>query len=281
MKKIEINLIETFIKRMQILRYRHNSIQTYKSAIVVFLTDFYPTPANAITEERIEKYIHYKIRHQKISVSYQKHFLGAITLFYKEVMHRPLHIKRLYPQRIERKLPIVLSITEVKKIIDAINNIKHKAIISTIYSGGLRLSEVINLKKIDIDSKRMAIRLVDAKGAKDREVMLSEKLLLLLRAYFLQYRPKKWLFEGKPGEQYSARSVQSIFKNALAKTKISKAASVHTLRHSFATHLLEKGTDIRIIQEFLGHASIRTTQLYTHITQAIYQKIKSPVEDVL
>ncbi len=281
MKKIEAHLIQAFIKHMQILRYRHNSIQTYKSAMVVFLSDFYPTKAHNVTEKRIENYIHYKITHQKISFSYQKHLLGAITLFYREVIGRTLHIKHLYPKRTERVLPTILSVTEVKKIIDSIHNLKQKAIISTIYSAGLRLSEAIHLKKTDINSARMLIHIRNAKGAKDREVMLSEKLLTLLRTYFLQYRPKLWLFEGQTKGKYSARSIQNIFKHALAKTNISKSASIHTLRHSFATHLLEKGIDIRIIQELLGHASIKTTQLYTHVAHTIYQKIKSPAEDIL
>ncbi len=278
---IEKNLIKALEHRMEILRYSQSSIKTYKNTISAFLTDFYPTKAKDITKERIEKYIHYKITKKNISQSFQKQLIATISLFYKEVMHTNFKLAHLYPKRTERKLPPVLSAIEVKKIIESIDNLKHKAIISTIYGGGLRLSEVINLKKTDIDSKRMVIRITNSKGKKDREVMLSEKLLLLLRSYFLVFHPSLWLFEGQSTKRYSPRSVQQIFKKALMKAKINKSASVHTLRHSFATHLLESGIDIRIIQELLGHASIKTTQLYTHLTEKIRKNVKSPVENIL
>ncbi|MFC2118960.1 tyrosine-type recombinase/integrase, partial [Bacteroidota bacterium] len=157
-----------------------------------------------------------------------------------------------------------------------------RAIISTIYSGGLRISELINLKITDIDSKRMQIRVRNSKGNKDRITLLSPNILDLLREYYNNYKPKLWLFEGPGGKKpYSKRSIQEIFKKAKSKTRIKKHATVHTLRHSFATHLLEKGTDLRYIQVLLGHHSSKTTQIYTHVSNRSLNIIKSPFDDLI
>ncbi|MEW6005932.1 MAG: tyrosine-type recombinase/integrase [Stygiobacter sp.] len=156
---------------------------------------------------------------------------------------------------------------------------KHRAIISTIYSCGLHISEAINLKISDIDSSSMSIKIVNARGKNDRTVMLSEKLLELLGEYFKEYKPNIYLFEGQFGEKYSARSIQQIFNNAVKKSKIKKKVTVHTLRHSFASHLLDNGTDIRFIQELLGHKHLSTTRIYTHINPISVKKIKSPFDN--
>lgn len=165
-------------------------------------------------------------------------------------------------------------------MLNSIQNIKHKAILLLIYSAGLRLSEVIEMKLTDIDSKRMLIRIAQSKGKKDRYIMLSNKLLIILREYYKEYRPKEYLFEGQKGGKYSARSVQAIFKEALIKSNINKKASVHILRHSFATHLLEAGTDIRMIQQLLGHCSIKTTQIYTQVSSSNIAKVISPYDSL-
>jgi integrase/recombinase XerD len=179
----------------------------------------------------------------------------------------------------EKTLPSVLSSEEVIEILKATENIKHRAILMTIYSAGLRISESINLKIRDIDSNRMQIRVEQGKGKVDRYTLLSEKTLLILRQYFKEYRPKVWLFEGLiKGEQYSTRSIQNIFQAAVKKAGITKDVSVHTLRHSFATHLLENGTDLRYIQNLLGHANSKTTEIYTHITTKGFDQIKSPLD---
>ena len=180
----------------------------------------------------------------------------------------------------EKKLPIVLSEEEITEILRQISNLKHKCIIYIIYSAGLRLSEVTNLQISDIDSKRKVITIRGGKGKKDRITLLSETILELLREYYKEYKPQKWLFEGQKGGKYSPTSVQKIFKTALAKTKITKNASIHTLRHSFATHLLERGTDLRYIQELLGHSSPKTTEIYTHVTKKGIDKIKSPLDNL-
>ena len=184
------------------------------------------------------------------------------------VLEESLSAEYLYPKRKQSKLPNVLSQQEVKRLFSVVTNIKHKTILQTIYSAGLRMSEVLNLKVNDIDSDRMTIKIRQSKGAKDRHVMLAEKLLILLRQYVREYDPQEYLFEGQKGGAYSSRSVQQIMKKA----------TVHTLRHSFATHLLESGTDLRYIQEFLGHKSIQTTEIYTHVTSVGKSNVKSPLD---
>ena len=181
------------------------------------------------------------------------------------------------PQK-EKFLPEVLSEEEVIKIIKSISNTKHKALIMTIYSGGLRISELINLKVKDIDSDRMQIRISQSKGKKDRYTLLSKKTLITLRQYFKEYKPKEWLFEGESGGQYSTTSVEKILKRALIATGIKKRITVHSLRHSFATHLLESGTDLRYIQNLLGHSSSKTTEIYTHITTKGLDRIVNPLD---
>ena len=160
----------------------------------------------------------------------------------------------------------------------ASENLKHKTILCLAYSGGLRISEIVNLKIRDIDSKRMVITLRQAKGKKDRQVMLSEKLLIMLRVYFKEYRPKQWLFEGYGGEQYSVRSVSKVMEHAKEKAGIKKKGNIHAMRHSFATHLLEGGTDLLSIKQLLGHNSLRTTTIYTHVSKKHLSKIQSPLD---
>jgi site-specific recombinase XerD len=178
------------------------------------------------------------------------------------------------------KLPKILSEEEVIAILKSVDNLKHKTMLSLIYAAGLRRSELINLEVNDIDSKRMVINIRGGKGKKDRITLLSEKILNLLRTYFQAYRPKVWLFEGVAGEAYSVSSLQKIFAVALRKSGVRKDASLHTLRHSFATHLLENGTDIRYIQALLGHNSSKTTEIYTHVTTKGFEKIRSPLDNL-
>ena len=271
--------ITQYEKRLKIKRYAKSTIKTYISQIKMFLS-FFRKDAKSISISEIEMYIRKCVEQDKISFSTQKAVLGTIKLFYKLVFDKDIAIEYLYPSRQEYKLPNVLSQKEVKTLLENISNIKHKALLSLIYSGGLRISELLNLKIQDIDSDRMRIYIKGSKNNRDREVMLSEKILELLRKYFREYKPKEYLFEGQKGGAYSARSVQEILKKALKKAGIKKHATVHTLRHSFATHLIENGTDIRIVQELLGHKNIKTTQIYTHITDQTKRKIKSPFDDL-
>jgi site-specific recombinase XerD len=180
--------------------------------------------------------------------------------------------------RKEHKLPKVISKEEVIAIIENTNNIKHRCIVEVLYSGGLRRSELINLKIKDIDSKRMVIRIEDAKGNKDKFTILSETLLKDLRKYFIEWKPKNYLFEGTANEKYTASSVAKIISKASLRAKIQQKVTPHMLRHSFATHLLENGTDLRYIQSLLGHSSTKTTEIYTHVATNIFRKIKNPLD---
>ncbi|GAB5464772.1 MAG: hypothetical protein Kapaf2KO_02080 [Candidatus Kapaibacteriales bacterium] len=226
----------------------------------------------------IESFLYHMVLKCTVSQSYQKQFVGAIKLFYNDFLRRDYKLDYLYPDRRESKIPDILSINEVSMLLDSILNLKQKAILTTIYACGLRLGEALNLKTADIDSSRMLVKIRNAKGKKDRHVTLSHRLLYLLRLHHKKYKPKHFLFEGHSGGAYSATSVQKIMKRALKDAGIKKNATPNTLRHSFASHLLETGTDIRVIQELLGHNSIKTTQIYTHISSANIQSVKSPLD---
>lgn len=182
--------------------------------------------------------------------------------------------------RDEEYLPEVLNNEEITAILNVTENLKHKAILMTIYSAGLRIGEAINLKIKDIDSQRMQIRVEQGKGKKDRYTLLGVKTLEILRKYVAEHKPEVWLFEGAKGQKYSQRGIQNILRNAVKKLGIKKRITVHTLRHSFATHLLEAGTDLRYIQSLLGHANSKTTEIYTHITTKGFDQIKSPLDNL-
>ncbi len=271
-----MKLIDEFAQLLTIKRYARSTIKSYKTALLHFFTQL-SIPIEKVGAREVQAYIYKKIT-AGIAFSSQKQIVGAIKLFYKEMYNRHLRIDYLYPDRREQKLPVVLSQEEVRALLNTIKNRKHQAVISCLYSAGLRISEVIQLQLQDIDSSRMVIHIKGAKGYKDREVMLSEKLLALLRVYYKDYQPKQWLFEGDQGKTYSATSIRHVFRKALQQAGISKKATVHALRHSFATHLLENGTDIRYIQALLGHNSIKTTQQYTHLLTTHRTSIKSPLD---
>jgi len=273
-----MNSLDDFKKLLTIKRYSYRTIKSYSHALKSFFSHFEHKNPENINPSDIEQFINKMVLDYNISQSYQKVLVGAIKLFYNELLRKNYKLNYLYPDRPEKKLPVVLDKSEIQLLLNSIQNLKHRAILSMIYSAGLRLSEVIEMKLNDIDSKRMLIKIVQGKGKKDRYVMLSEKLLIILREYYKEYKPKEYLFEGQKGGKYSARSVQAIFKEALRKSNIKKKASVHTLRHSFATHLLESGTDIRIIQQLLGHSSLKTTQIYTQVSSSKISEIKSPLD---
>jgi integrase/recombinase XerD len=194
------------------------------------------------------------------------------------VLKQPRELYNIQRPKKPIKKPTVFSEKEIKKIIQAITNPKHKAMIMIGYAAGLRVSEIVSLKIADIDSSRMVLYIRNAKGKKDRQVGLSEVLLPLLRLYYKQYKPKKFLFEGQLVKEYSTRSLQLMLKDAKQKAGVTKEGSMHALRHSFATHLLEGGTDLTIIQKLLGHNDIKTTLRYTHVSNKLLQNVKSPLD---
>lgn len=271
-------LLSTFEKKLKIANYSDRTIKTYMSALKLFLDYVAGLKVNEVDDSIIENYLYFCKTKRNYSFSSMKQVIASIRFLYLHVLEKPLpnvlNIKMKKPDT----LPVVLSREEVKKLVTVTSNLKHKVILLLIYSAGLRLGELLNLRIGDIDSGRMKIHVRQAKGKKDRYVVLSEKLLPLLREYYGKYRPRDYLIEGVKGGRYSEKSVQSIMKQALKKAGIRKKATVHTLRHSFATHLLDDGLDIRFIQELLGHVRLETTRVYTHVSTRSANKIKSPLD---
>jgi site-specific recombinase XerD len=230
--------------------------------------------------EDVQDYQRYLMRERKVSFSSFNQSTCALRAFFRECLGRSeWAVERLPYQRKRRILPEILAAEEVAALFDACCNLKHKALLMTAYSGGLRLSETLALLPSDIDSKRMMIRVEQGKGRKDRYVMLSATLLALLREYWKQYRPVRWLFEGRrPGQPLSSSTAEKIFKHAALKAGITKHVYFHSLRHAFATHLLEDGTNIRVIQALLGHRHLTTTEVYTHVARTYVSDTKSPLD---
>ncbi|QUH27296.1 tyrosine-type recombinase/integrase [Serpentinicella alkaliphila] len=233
-----------------------------------------------LKREDVEEYLFNLLENRKNSHSYVNQALSSIKFLFKFVLKSDLLYEIPRPKK-ENKLPGILSQEEVVAIIDSIVNLKHRAIILLVYSAGLRVGEVVRLKVKDIDSQRMLIHIRQGKGRKDRYSLLSQVALEELRRYVSVVKPTDWLFPGsKEDNHLTERSVQKIFNIACEKAKISKSVTVHTLRHSFATHLLEGGTDLRYIQELLGHSSSKTTEIYTHVSTKDFSKIQSPLDRI-
>lgn len=276
-----IEQITVFKFYLKSKRYSANTIKTYSEALQSFLVFFNSRPSSELTNNDVIKYNNDFILANKFSASYQNQIVNAIKLYFSSIEHKAMIVDKIHRPRPEHKLPNVLSKEEIKLILEALLNIKHRTMLCLIYSCGLRRSELLHLKPTDIDSKRNLILIKQSKGKKDRIVPLSPKILDLLRDYYKLYRPKVWLFEGQlKGTLYSEQSLQSVLKQAVKKAGIKKPVTLHWLRHSYATHLLESGTDLRYIQELLGHNSSRTTEIYTHVSTKNIQQIKSPFDDL-
>jgi integrase/recombinase XerD len=250
-------------------RYSESTKKTYIAYFKDFLHYFREKEIETLSIEEINNYILHLVNDLKITASEQNQRINSIKFYFEKVLGRE-----------ESALPKVLSKNEVKQILKNTSNIKHKCILALIYSAGLRRSELIHLKITDILSDRKQIHIKRAKGNKDRYTLLSDSLLEELRKYYKSYKPQIWLFEGQgTGKQYSATSIANILKNAAEKAGIKRKVTPHMLRHSFATHLLEQGTDLRFIQELLGHSSSKTTEIYTHVSTSKISEIKNPLDD--
>jgi site-specific recombinase XerD len=258
--------------------YSYRTIKSYKNCFRAFIRHYDQMKPSQISRKEIDQYIYMLLKTRKISRSHQNQILSAIKFFYTSVIPQEDKVSGLFRPRREEKLPQVLTQEEVISFLKAITNLKHRCIMMMIYSGGLRLGEVINLHINDLQIVQKRIFVRNGKGKKDRCTLLSDKAITLLQSYFELYMPVAWLFEGATGGKYSERSVQQIFTAAKTLSKINPDATVHTLRHSFATHLLEQGVDLRYIQELLGHASSKTTEIYTHITKKGMGALKSPLD---
>ena len=275
----EYVLPEGYLDLLEQKRYSPSTIKTYRAYFSDFMEYHKGRNIDRLKVPDINRYILHLVNEKKISVSQQNMRINAIKFYYEQVRGG----KRQYYGGITRAkeyktLPEVLSRDEVKRILSCLANRKHHCMISLIYSAGLRRSELLNLTPPDINSERMLVRIM-GKGKKCRYSLLSEKVLHELREYFREYRPKKWLFEGEtPGEQYSASALVKVLKEAADRAGIRHRVHIHMLRHSFATHLLEQGTDLRTIQELLGHNDIKTTSIYLHVTSAHKSSIPNPLD---
>lgn len=261
-------------------RMSKNTINTYLWMMKKFFEAVSPKSPEDVVESDIYQFNYKYIVLTNYSITYQNQVINAIKKFYQVNMNRSFSLENLERPIKSKKLPEVLSKEEVTKLIKSINNLKHKAIISTIYALGIRVGELLSLRITDIDSDRNIIHIKNAKGKKDRIVSFPDSLRTLLRKYFIEYRPSEYLFEGVNGGKYSNSSIGQVLRRTVKKVGIKKRTTLHTLRHSFATHLLEGGTDIRFIQEILGHNSPKTTMIYTHVSSKSITEIKSPFEDL-
>ncbi|MES2781078.1 MAG: site-specific tyrosine recombinase/integron integrase [Bacteroidota bacterium] len=262
-----IEQIETFTRWMRSKRYSENTIKTYTDALKTFLKYFNTKNVGDITNKEVIDFNNDYILKNNYSESFQNQTVNAIKLFFSTSLNTKIETEAIHRPKRAKALPNVLSKEEVKQILTVLTNIKHRAMLSLIYSCGLRRGELLALKPSHVDSKRNLLIIKNAKGNKDRIAPLSDKTIALLRDYYQTAKPKVYLFEGQyAGFSYDERSLQNVFKQALLKAGIQKPATLHWLRHSYATHLLEAGTDLRYIQEILGHSSSRTTEIYTHVS---------------
>jgi len=265
-----MKITEVYKQKLQFKNYSPRTIETYSCYFLKFLQDEKITDPYQVTTKQIAFYLE---NQNYSSISVQNQVIGALKLFAKYILNKKeLHLNKIERPKKEKKLPLVVESEKLKEAILSIENLKHKAVLMLGYSCALRVSEVINLKITDIDSNRMLINIRNAKGRKDRIVVLSPKLLETLRAYFKEYRPKEFLFNGQFKPYYSSESC-----NQLIKKYIGDSYHFHTLRHSGATTMHESGTDLALIQKILGHNNIKTTMIYTHISQKAIQNVISPI----
>jgi site-specific recombinase XerD len=273
--------MSAFLEKLALKCYSTNTIRTYRSAFSEFAASFRNVALDSLTKPQIEQYLAGKLKEKKWSESAMNTSVNAIKFYYEQVLGRSRTLYKISRAKKPLQLPAVFGESEVRQILAAAENLKHRAMLCLAYAAGLRVSEIVNLRLADVDSSRMVITIRNGKGKKDRQVMLSERLLILLREYYRQYKPGTWLFEGHIHVQYSMRSVQLVLKCAKEKAGIRKKGSIHALRHSFATHLMEGGTDIMAIKELLGHASLSTTARYTHVSTKHISKIQSPLDKLI
>ena len=274
----QLRAVNAFTELLQLKNYSYATLKNYRHHLISFITFYSGKKPSGITKEEVLKYMLFNNEKNKPSPSTQNVIINSIKFFYEEVLKRPREVYQLPRPQKENKLPAVFDEKEIAAIIKAAENLKHKTMLCLAYAGGLRVSEIVALKIKDIDSARMVINIRQGKGKKDRIVMLSDKLLALLRTYYLEYKPKTWMFEGQGNKQYAIRSVQKVLERVKEKAGVKKEGSIHALRHSFATHLMEGGTDIMSIKELLGHDSLRTTSRYTHVSKKHIANIQSPLD---
>lgn len=276
-----INATNDLEKTLVLKHYSVSTINVYRKMFHVFLTKFMTQDLKSITKEQIEGFVYELIKKNAISESYQNQLINSIKAYYEHVLGMPREYYDIKRPKKSTSIPNVLSQAEVLKIMQQPQNIKHKAILWTIYSAGLRISELKNLRVVDIHSDDGFIFIKDSKGKKDRRTVLSSYLIEILRTYYAEYKPSYWLFEGQTGGQYSVTSIRAIFRKAVKETNTNPWSTVHTLRHSFATHCIENNVNLRHLQNMLGHNSPKTTEIYTKTIEINNRNISSPLDNLL
>ena len=272
--------LQRLILQLKLKGYSTNTLRCYVNEFAQYLYFIKNISAKDCGENEVRDYLVYCMDELRLTESTIHSRISAIKFYYEQVLFQSKIFVEIPRPKKQSKLPKALNIYEVKRILDVTENLKHNTMLKLCYGMGLRLSEIINLKIANIDSKTMRVLIERGKGKKDRYVNLPVSILDQLRSYYLEYKPKEYLFEGQYGGPYSARSIQEVFKKSLLKARINKKVGLHSLRHSYATHLLESGTDIRFIQELLGHNDIKTTLVYTHVTDNTIRKIISPLDNL-
>ena len=278
---INIPEYNRYLETLQLKGYSPNTLRTYSNEFAQLLYLLKNKSVATCDEELIRRYILYCINVIKLTENSLHSRLNAIKFYFQEVLHKKKFFIEIPRPKKHSMLPKVIHSIDIRKLFEVTENLKHNTMLKLSYGMGLRVSEIVNIKITNVDSRSMQVFIERSKGKKDRYANLPETILEQLRAYYQEYKPKEYLFEGQYGGQYSIRSAQMVFKNALEKSGINKKVGIHSLRHSFATHLLDKGTDVRLIQELLGHKDIKTTLLYTHVSDKSIKKIKSPLDDLL
>ncbi|MFN8296292.1 MAG: tyrosine-type recombinase/integrase [Chitinophagales bacterium] len=271
---------QKYIELLYLLGYSKTTIKTYSVEFAQLLYLLKEKDVSLLSTEQIKSYLLYCLQVLKLSENQVHSRINAIKFYFERVLKQPKIVMEIPRPQKPLLLPKVIAIDDIANMIKQTENLKHKTLLMLVYGMGLRVSEIINLEINNIDSKRMQIHIQGAKGKKDRYANLPEVALLYLREYYKEYKPKKYLFEGQHGERYSIRSAQQVFKQSLKRANIHKSIGIHGLRHSFATHLLEQGTDISYIQQLLGHNDIKTTLIYTHVSKKEMKAIKSPLDNI-
>lgn len=273
--------IDKYRRWMETNRYPESTVQIYTAMMVKFLRFVSPKEAQECTSNDLIRIIEEYILPNGLSHSFQNQMISSVKKFYSHIYSSVIDPGKLTRPRPQHRLPNVLSKEEVKRILNSLTNEKHRVMLSLIYACGLRRSELLQLAPADIERSRNLLRIKQAKGFRDRIVPISDRTIEMVDTYISRYTPERYIFEGQnPGEPYSATSIEKVLKNGCAKARIGKPVTLHWLRHSYATHLLEAGTDLRYIQELLGHKSSKTTEIYTHVTTKSIQKIRSPFDDL-
>ena len=282
LKISEINKLnfQKYIDLLYLKGYSVNTIRTYSTEFAQLLYILKDKNVNELTTEHLKSYLLYCLQTLKLSENQVHSRINALKFYFENVLKQPKIVLDIPRPQKPFLLPKVIHIDDVAKMIKLTENNKHKTMLMLVYGMGLRVSEIVKLEITDIDSKNMQVHIRGAKGKKDRYTNLPEAVLPFLRKYYKEYKPKKYLFEGQYGEQYSSRSAQQVFKQSLERANINKNTGIHGLRHSFATHLLEQGTDISYIQKLLGHNDIKTTLIYAHVGKKDVKAIKSPIDQI-